>query len=102
VLKTPEPVTAEVPLASQQRAEEIFATTCSVCHGTDGRLTELSRGFEPPPPDFSVHQLAPRWAFEVITRGYPGTMMPGFPSLPEDVRWGLVKIVQQQRKPDRP
>jgi hypothetical protein len=35
----------------------------------------------------------------VISKGYPGTLMPGFGHLPEAVRWGLVQVVSSKRLP---
>jgi hypothetical protein len=40
----------------------------------------------------------PARAFDVITNGYPGTMMAAFKDLPEDVRWGLVQAVGLKRR----
>jgi hypothetical protein len=44
--------------------------------------------------------MTPQRAFDVITSGYPGTMMPAFQDLPEDVRWGLVEVVLGLRAPE--
>jgi mono/diheme cytochrome c family protein len=79
------------------QAEETYAKTCAACHGLDGGGAPVSRGFQPPPPDLRVYSLVPHQAFQVITRGYPGTMMPGFGELAEEVRWGLVKTVYRKR-----
>ena len=63
----------------------------------DGKGSQLSRDFKPRPPDLRVFSLLPQRAFEVITNGYPGTVMPAFGSLPKNVRWGLVKIINDKR-----
>ncbi len=79
-------------------AAKNYAETCSSCHGADGKGdTKLGRGLIPPPPDFSQYSLTPERTFEVITNGYNGTMMVSFKELPEDVRWGLVNILQEKR-----
>ncbi|MGO8760464.1 MAG: cytochrome c [Desulfobaccales bacterium] len=79
------------------RAEATYAQTCAACHGADGGGSPVSRGFQPPPPDLRVYSLTPHRAFQVITQGYPGTMMPGFGELAEEVRWGLVQTVYGKR-----
>jgi mono/diheme cytochrome c family protein len=79
------------------QAEAAYAKTCAACHGPDGGGSPVSRGFQPPPPDLRVYSLVPTRAFQVITQGYPGTMMPGFGELAEEVRWGLVKTVYRKR-----
>jgi hypothetical protein len=79
------------------QAEATYAKTCAACHGLDGGGSPVSRGFKPPPPDLRVYSLAPHRTFQVITQGYPGTMMPGFGELAEEVRWGLVKTVYRKR-----
>ncbi|MDD4861892.1 MAG: cytochrome c, partial [Smithellaceae bacterium] len=74
-----------------------YEETCSLCHGRDGRGSALSKGFQPPPPDFTVYSLSPERVFDVIKNGYPGTTMSPFGSLTADVRWGLVKIINEKR-----
>ncbi|MFI5329882.1 MAG: c-type cytochrome [Desulfobaccales bacterium] len=87
------------PISSQAlgQAEATYVKTCAACHGPDGGGSPVSRGFQPPPPDLRVYSLTPRRTFQVITAGYPGTMMPGFEELTEEVRWGLVKTVYRKR-----
>ena len=87
------------PVSSQAlaQAEATYAQTCAACHGPDGGGSPVSRGFQPPPPDLRVYSLVPHRAFQVITQGYPGTMMPGFGELAEEVRWGLVQTVYRKR-----
>jgi len=79
------------------QAEATYAKTCAACHGPDGGGSPVSRGFQPPPPDLRIYSLVPQRAFQVITQGYPGTMMPGFGEFAEEVRWGLVKTVYGKR-----
>ncbi len=97
VLSLPEPLPVKISDAALQQSRKIYDETCSQCHGIDGRGSTLSKGFQPPPPDFTVYNLSPERAFDVITNGYPGTVMFPFSNLPEDVRWGLVKIINNKR-----
>lgn len=84
-----EPVAPEV----QAQAEEVWMQTCSSCHGTDGRGAELSRRYEPPPPDFTQFVPLPDRAEEVIAGGYRGTMMFAYEDLAPDVRHALARKV---------
>jgi mono/diheme cytochrome c family protein len=97
VLSLPEPLPVKITDAALQQSRKIYDETCSQCHGIDGRGSTLSKGFQPPPPDFTVYSLSPERAFEVITKGYSGTVMSPFSNLPKDVRWGLVKIINDKR-----
>ncbi|HVP35382.1 MAG TPA: c-type cytochrome [Terriglobales bacterium] len=92
------PVPVTITLSDQEKADQTFSQVCSSCHGKDGRGAPEAIKFQPPPPDFTVYNLLPGRAFEVISNGYPGTMMTLFSNLPEGVRWGLVKIVNDKRK----
>ena len=98
VLGLPEPLPIKISAAALQQAQQTYNETCSQCHGVDGRGSALAKGFQPPPPDFSVYSLSPRRAFDIITNGYSGTVMYPFSNLPEDVRWSLVKILNDKRK----
>ena len=97
VLSLPEPLPVNISDSLIKQSQKIYTETCTQCHGIDGKLTALSKGFQPPPPDFSVYSLSPERAFDIITNGYPGTVMYPFNNLPEDVRWGLVKIINDKR-----
>ncbi len=97
LIGNPEPVPVTVSTANLKQAKQIYAQTCSQCHGADGRGTEQSRSYLPPPPDFTAYSLTPRQMFDVISNGYHNTLMPGFGTLPEGVRWGLVKIIFTKR-----
>jgi len=93
----PDPVPVVISAATLKQAEQEYAQTCTPCHGKDGKGTEQSRGYRPPPPDFTAYSLTPRQMFKVISNGYHGTLMPGFSNLPETVRWGLVEVVTAKR-----
>jgi cytochrome c len=98
ILGLPEPIPAEISDETFRQAEKIYADTCTSCHGRDGKGTTLSQGFKPQPPDFTVYSLSPQRAFKIITQGYPGTAMPPFGHLKDDVRWGLTKIINSKRR----
>ena len=84
--------------AQAEEAKVNFDKNCAACHGKDGRGTPEAKKLEPPPTDFTVYNLLPERAFEVISNGYPGTMMVSYSNLPEGIRWGLVKIVNDKSK----
>lgn len=95
----PGPLPADIPAETLSQAGQMYAQTCTPCHGQDGRGTAQALGYRPPPPDFTAYGLTPQRTFEVISNGYPGTLMPGFGNLPEAVRWGLVQVVGSKRIP---
>lgn len=99
VLSLPDPVHVKISDEALQQAQKIYNQTCSQCHGMDGRGSALSKSFQPQPPDFTVYSLSPERTFNVITKGYLGTAMSSFSSLPAEVRWGLVKIINDKRTP---
>ncbi len=89
----------QAPQAAVAKATSVYYGTCSNCHGGDGRAgTTFSKGFAPPPPDFTRFSLTPQRAYDVISNGYPGTLMVPFNNLPEEVRWGLVEVIDGLRK----
>ena len=98
VLRKPEPVPKTLIRATPVQSAAAYREACSACHGVDGRGSTQANNFQPPPPDFSRYSLTPRRTFEVITAGYPGTMMTSHAALPEDIRWGLVTHLQTMRK----
>ena len=98
ILGVPAAVPADIPPQARATADQIYAGTCAACHGADGGGSPVAKGFKPPPPDLRVYGLMPTRAFDVITNGYPGTMMAAFKDLPEDVRWDLVQVVGLKRK----
>lgn len=78
-------------------AMQTWAETCSGCHGPEGRPSGFGRKFLPAPPDLTRYSLQPSRGYQVISEGYPGTMMVSFGALPEDVRWGLVQVAASMR-----
>ena len=92
--------TVEYTVTAQQYNQGIeeWKSTCSKCHGLNGEVSKAAFAFKPPPPDFGQYSLTPQKAFEVITNGYPDTMMSSYSYLTEPVRQALVKIVLEKRK----
>jgi mono/diheme cytochrome c family protein len=97
ILGMPEPLPVIIPESTLTEAEATYKDICSACHGTDGRGSTNSKALQPQPPDFTRFSLSPARTSEVIRDGYPGTAMPPFQNLPENVRWGLVKILYEKR-----
>jgi mono/diheme cytochrome c family protein len=94
VIGRPEPLPVSVSASALAQARQTFTTTCAICHGVSGTgETPAARKFTPPPPDLTRYTLTPQRAFEVLTAGYPGTAMPAFSAVSEEVRWGLVNQV---------
>jgi DMSO reductase family type II enzyme heme b subunit len=83
----------------------VYERKCALCHGDkgDGRgpAAEL---LDPRPRDFTTGVYKIRTTaskaptdqdlFNVITRGMPGTFMPGWDVLPEKDRWNLVAYLK--------
>lgn len=96
ILGKPDPLPVNVSASALQEAGRIYTDTCSRCHGVDGRGPSPSGPLlKPLPPDFTQYTLTSARIMSVITEGYPGTAMPGFAQLPEDVRLGLSTIVRR-------
>ncbi|MBB5144256.1 c-type cytochrome [Desulfovibrio intestinalis] len=85
---------ADVPPDREPEGEAMFvwAETCSVCHGVAGEITEFGHTLLPPPPDLQKFAMTHARALEVITNGYPGTVMPPFRHLPQEVLEDLTII----------
>lgn len=77
----------------------LYEDHCAICHGETGRGDgELASFMSPPPADFSIHGWHHREGehYWWITRGIPGTGMPGFSQvLSEEERWLLARYVKQ-------
>lgn len=85
--------------AVRARGERLYRENCALCHGdnADGRGAR-SMGLDRKPANFtepvwSRPESASR-AFDAITKGVPGTPMPGWGTAltPED-RWALVAFL---------
>ena len=80
-------VCASAQISAGEHAEtaQLYAETCSVCHGEkgDGR-SHASAGLTPPPKDFTTHAarqtLSRDYMINIIRDGKPGTAMMAFAS----------------------
>ena len=86
---------------------DIYAKTCSVCHGErgDGKSHAMG-GLNPPPKDFTVPGLKSRLSREsmiqAVNNGKPGTAMTGFSSrLSQSQITELVDYIRGQFMYDR-
>jgi high-affinity iron transporter len=92
---------------SAPRAQEVFATSCALCHGDDGKgQTEKARTLTPPPVSFfsadRMARISPRVAFEALTYGVGNTGMASFDVFAPDDRWSLAFRVVAWRHPATP
>ncbi|MBI4558401.1 MAG: c-type cytochrome [Candidatus Hydrogenedentes bacterium] len=82
-----------------------YESKCSACHGSDGRGNgEAAYLLYPKPRDFVAarYRLVSTWEriptdedlFISISRGMPGSAMPSWSHLTEEVRWGLVHYIK--------
>ncbi len=88
--------------ATGSAAATVWAETCAVCHGAAGEQTAFGRTLLPPPPDLRRYSLTRERALEVITNGYPGTVMQPFRALPQDIREDLAVLSASFRPARRP
>lgn len=75
----------------RQGAQQIFATTCSACHGLDGMGSERAPNIVTNP---QVQKLSAREMFDVISGGVPETGMPGFERLGKAAITSLVAYIK--------
>ena len=85
---------ADVPPDREPESDAmiVWAETCSVCHGVEGEITAFGHTLLPPPPDLQQFSVTHARALEDITNGYPGTVMPPFRHLPQEVLEDLTVI----------
>ena len=82
--------------ADAKRGETLFAANCASCHGSRGAGDGLAAKTQlPPPMDLTSHHYASDALCAAITRGVPGTAMPGYPDLSDDDLRALVTFTQQ-------
>jgi mono/diheme cytochrome c family protein len=94
------------PLPDLQRGRELYDAKCRICHGRNGAGDGAAADYlSPLPRDLTRGVFAYRSTptgnlptdqdlFERITRGVPGTAMPGYSGLSEADRWHLVALVK--------
>jgi mono/diheme cytochrome c family protein len=92
------------PRGDAEKGRALYAQKCAVCHGAEGRgdgpaefvlfpkPRDLTRG------TFKIRSTptlpTDQDLFRVITRGIPGTAMPGWAAFTEADRWDLVAYVK--------
>ena len=91
---------------SAAAGKKLYRRKCAMCHGTRGQGDgPVSRYVFPRPRDlslgiFKIHSTPTGGLptdldlFETLTRGMPGTTMPGWSNLTETERWQLVAYIK--------
>jgi mono/diheme cytochrome c family protein len=91
---------------SAANGKKVYDKRCSHCHGDEGEADGPGAEFMNPRPrnfknqPFKVRTTpsgklpTDRDLFDIITRGIPGTSMPGFDMLAEQERWDLTVYVK--------
>jgi plastocyanin/mono/diheme cytochrome c family protein len=76
-----------------------FADHCAVCHGRDGRGSDLARTMYPPVPDLTspaIQQMSDGALFSIVEHGVRWTGMPAFGSTHSaDDIWALVSFIRR-------
>lgn len=104
----PPPLSAQKPSPSPDLLElgkTTFEKKCASCHGPEGRGDgEAAYLLYPKPRDFVAarYRLVSTWErvptdedlFDAISRGMPGSAMPSWAHLPDEMRWSLVYHVK--------
>ncbi len=92
---TPPPPTPELMAKGQQS----YQANCTVCHGDQGRGDgPAAVALDPAPRNFwrdtfKKGDCLPQ-IFDTLTAGIEGSSMPGWSSLSDEERWGLVYAVK--------
>jgi mono/diheme cytochrome c family protein len=111
IFDTASPSTPSAAVApNPDRGREVYLDKCAVCHGDTGNGKGITETFSHPKPrNFTKGQFKIRSTpfgkiptdddlFNVITRGMPGTIMPGWAHLPESDRTSLVLYIKTLSK----
>jgi high-affinity iron transporter len=90
--------TAPTGRPSAERAKELYAQACTICHGARGDAdTERARELKPAPANFRDTdvrtKLSPYRVYNTLTFGVSGTSMASFASIPAEDRWSLAFYV---------
>ncbi|WP_028580776.1 cytochrome c [Desulfogranum japonicum] len=92
-----------VVMATVQPTEHALKTwnqVCSVCHGVEGEISTFGKTLRPAPPDLSKVHYSSERALDVITNGYPGTVMQPYRNLSPQLRTELVQLVNTLYQPE--
>jgi mono/diheme cytochrome c family protein len=93
--------------ASIEQGKKLYATDCSMCHGSDGKTpTDTGRWMYPRAADLTLPQVqgyADRELFWVIKNGIRLSGMPAFGRVESDENiWNLVNYVKTLRSQSQP
>tara|TARA_B100000315_G_scaffold76786_1_gene70175 strand:+ start:1106 stop:2560 length:1455 start_codon:yes stop_codon:yes gene_type:complete len=89
-----------------EKGKKVYEKNCINCHGEKGdAVAPATDRLYPEPRNFTLgifkikttarDELATdQDIYNVITRGMPGTAMPAWPELANDIRWGLVYYIK--------
>jgi DMSO reductase family type II enzyme heme b subunit len=103
-LAVPSPVLAQKGDPGAGKA--VYDRKCALCHGEkgDGNGPGAER-FVPRPRDFTkglfkirstaTNTPSDQDLFDIVTKGMPGTSMPGWSMLPEQDRWNVVAYIKR-------
>ena len=100
-------MTIMTTVSAATNSAEIYAKTCSVCHGEQGDgKSHAVAGLNPPPKDFTVPGLKSSLSrdnmIQTVTYGKPGTAMSGYSSQLNQTQISeLVDYIRQQFMYDR-
>jgi mono/diheme cytochrome c family protein len=96
------PMTPANLQASVEEGDKLYATDCSMCHGSDGHTpTDTGRWMYPRASDLTapmVQQYSDRELFWIVKNGIRLSGMPGFGKVESDDHiWNLVHYVRTLR-----
>lgn len=84
--------------ASLRKGEEVYKSTCLICHGVEGRGDgPIAVGLDPKPVDYRAEQvkaLRDGELFYIITNGIEGSDMLAHGYIEEERRWHLVNYLR--------
>lgn len=80
-----------------------FQVNCAACHGAKGAGDgAAAAALNPKPRNLATEKFkagdTPQKIFNTISKGLPGTVMPGFGHLSEEERWALTHFIASLRK----
>ncbi|MCI0574005.1 MAG: FTR1 family protein, partial [Myxococcaceae bacterium] len=89
---------------SLERGAQVFAASCTACHGADGSgKVPIAETMEPRPANFLDGEvmggLMPYKAFNTTSFGVTGTAMAAFPTLSDEDRWSVAFYLFTLRQP---
>ncbi len=82
-------------LALLQKGQKRYEVVCATCHGYTGEANSVvasNMALRPPPSLHDHRDKTDAHIFEVIGQGYG--MMPAFPEISAEERWGIVGYVR--------